>query len=65
MKPKVPTCAFGCESKRAPILVRVMSRVYAEWDCPDCGSSFRTDVVTGKLIARLNTAAHLEGEVSV
>jgi Flp pilus assembly pilin Flp len=62
MKPKLPEkgCAY-CATRRLPVLQRVFSRVYAEWECPDCGGHWRTDAVTGKLIARLSSPDQIEG----
>jgi hypothetical protein len=65
-KPKLPEkgCAY-CATRRLPVLQRVFSRVYAEWECPECGGHWRTDAVTGKLIARLSVPEQIEGAPSV
>jgi ribosomal protein L37AE/L43A len=63
MKPKLPDKCPDCGATRGLTMIRTVSRVYAEWNCGRCGSSWRSDAGTGRLIARLNTAEHLEGGV--
>ena len=62
MKPKFPMkpCPF-CNTRKLPVLNHVWSRVYADWDCPECGGTWRTDAATGKLITRVTTPESLEG----
>lgn len=61
MKPKTPAKCPDCGKTRIT-LTRVFSRVYAEWRCESCGSEWRADAATGRLITRLNYTRHLEGE---
>lgn len=59
MKPKQPQCP-DCGGK-LPTLIRLISRVYAQWQCTKCGLEWRSDAATGRLITRLTSAVHLEG----
>jgi transposase-like protein len=65
MKPKLPARCPDCGAGNGLTMTRLYSRIFAEWNCTRCGSNWRADASTGKLITHLNTAAHIEGEVTL
>lgn len=47
-----PRCP-DCPSKRAPITRAKVSRVFVNYECADCGTLWRADAASGRMIARL------------
>ena len=46
----VVRCKSCNAPQRNPVLVRVTSRVFVDWECEECGTIYRTDAASGKYI---------------
>lgn len=59
---KTPPRCPDCPTKRAPTVLAKVSRVFVNYECVDCGTRWRADAASGRLIARL--AHELDGDAT-